>query len=1018
MTVDSGILKIRGEKSYCPYFSGCKRQDQVFVDKVNKEMISEEDLEKVDLMIIKSGNCKGQFKSAEHFSYLQKLSNSTNKQIIHFYGVAVHGKGEVDCVGGLAKVTIWKEVVARAMFMNAADVSEFVQNKFSGKTDPSYVIKSHQLSKTHLRYENNSVALKEDTDIEQPLSFIIPESFVAVAADESSLDPIWFIYVLETGCVVDRATADDYGLIVPNGVPYVKGHFMEKSIASTTKHATKSLRRPVKCQEDLDLKLFLQNNVILMEKMVRLAFYLFHIEAVELFDDDMDSNNEEKGSSKTGTRKRETQCPVKTCRVKRYDLPRHMRKVHNWPDSEAKHVKALYGLRKTYDSQVKRKNPELKNYHVPKACSVEGCRAVVINLPRHLSAVHKVDPKSEEFDILKARAVRMENSKSQKTKVHTGIQQQKSLTLILNQGLIESDSDDSSFVCYTESSSSPSSSSLSECESQKRQPENREEPYASGSFQPEPFIPPTPDIDQYEESTDCDYQESVISDDDLIAEIAVQSPKEEINEIMDSFYNFLVSADSANKDPSLHSSAERGATSFQTRLKTWKSSYMKEVKIKDMAKMENDRRTKITPDHIVKFEQSSIVKETIKFLGILEEKDLEVTQHRFSSVRDLLITEIFIDNGHRAGVLANMTMGEYDNIESKKGHHTITVFKHKEARAGPIRVIMNDKLFGWVKIYIEKVRPTVTDDISSSSKVFLTWNGAPFINSGGISNASTALWKKAGMEGRCGANKFRKAAVSAVRSENPESELIHKDLANLMGHKKSTADRYYHMEEKVQSSDRAAKELPSIMRKCNNSIMEKEGDEKVDQEDEGKESYQQSVANAKRKNFSDGELAVIEDILSSEIEMGSIILSTVLEKIAENSQLQGCSSRRVYDKVRQLCKRKKSAETLALPTDCESLQDRIERMTESRSDKTSHESDEDFLPTTSSSKVKDLFGAKELKLLKDGFKTIIAKRSVREEDVQAAINSNHAAKKLSEIMKVTTIKNRLKYEIRKARAQK
>eukprot|EP00794_Sanderia_malayensis_P013401 gene13401-14776_t len=93
-------------------------------------------------------------------------------------------------------------------------------------------------------------------------------------------------------------------------------------------------------------------------------------------------------------------------------------------------------------------------------------------------------------------------------------------------------------------------------------------------------------------------------------------------------------------------------------------------------------------------------------------------------------------------------------------------------------------------------------------------------------------------------------------------------------------------------------------------------------------------------------------------------------------------------------------------------------MTESRSDKTSHESDEDFLPTTSSSKVKDLFGAKELKLLKDGFKTIIAKRSVREEDVQAAINSNHAAKKLSEIMKVTTIKNRLKYEIRKARAQK
>ena len=42
-------------------------------------------------------------------------------------------------------------------------------------------------------------------------------------------------------------------------------------------------------------------------------------------------------------------------------------------------------------------------------------------------------------------------------------------------------------------------------------------------------------------------------------------------------------------------------------------------------------------------------------------------------------------------------------------------------------------------------------------------------------------------------------------------EQIHKDLANLMGHKKTTADRHYYLEEKIESSDRAAEALPLVM---------------------------------------------------------------------------------------------------------------------------------------------------------------------------------------------------------------
>ena len=45
------------------------------------------------------------------------------------------------------------------------------------------------------------------------------------------------------------------------------------------------------------------------------------------------------------------------------------------------------------------------------------------------------------------------------------------------------------------------------------------------------------------------------------------------------------------------------------------------------------------------------------------------------------------------------------------------------------------------------------------------------------------------------------------------------------------------------------------------------------------------------------------------------------------------------------------------------------------SEQASQESDEEFFPTASSSTVKDPFGPKELKLLMDGFRSIIKERA-------------------------------------------
>lgn len=73
--------------------------------------------------------------------------------------------------------------------------------------------------------------------------------------------------------------------------------------------------------------------------------------------------------------------------------------------------------------------------------------------------------------------------------------------------------------------------------------------------------------------------------------------------------------------------------------------------------------------HIRRFRQSSFVKaiekratdvyakHTIEYLKKMETQFNE----DFSNVRNLITIDILIDNGHRAGVILNMSMDEYDN---------------------------------------------------------------------------------------------------------------------------------------------------------------------------------------------------------------------------------------------------------------------------------------------------------------------------------------------------------------------
>ena len=68
LSVHSGILKTKGNKSYHSYLSNGKVHDQVFVNEVLKEILNSADsLEDVSTIIIERDNCSNQYKSAQHF---------------------------------------------------------------------------------------------------------------------------------------------------------------------------------------------------------------------------------------------------------------------------------------------------------------------------------------------------------------------------------------------------------------------------------------------------------------------------------------------------------------------------------------------------------------------------------------------------------------------------------------------------------------------------------------------------------------------------------------------------------------------------------------------------------------------------------------------------------------------------------------------------------------------------------------------------------------------------------------
>ena len=129
-----------GTKAYHPYLSDDLIQDNVYVNIVLDEMMC--DVQGNKPLLIESDNCSSQYKCTAHFVKCQEIADLRDTTIIRIYGIPGHGKGEVDHVGGIAKVQVRRAVAAGHSLKVTEDMVDFLEEKFKENSNPTYIVKN------------------------------------------------------------------------------------------------------------------------------------------------------------------------------------------------------------------------------------------------------------------------------------------------------------------------------------------------------------------------------------------------------------------------------------------------------------------------------------------------------------------------------------------------------------------------------------------------------------------------------------------------------------------------------------------------------------------------------------------------------------------------------------------------------------------------------------------------------------------------------------------------------------
>ena len=467
---------------------------------------------------------------------------------------------------------------------------------------------------------------------------------------------------------------------------------------------------------------------------------------------------------------------------------------------------------------------------------------------------------------------------------------------------------------------------------------------------------------------------------------------------------------------------------LQEKCKRWSTSYKGESTKRRWEKMEEDVSSLITAEKINQFENSQAARDAIILLGQLcGAHNIEITQARYTLVRDYLLAQIMIDNANQAGVVAYMTLQEFKRAKVHDDRF-VRVLQHKTVNThGPAQLVFTRLLNSHMQVFMKEMRsqlPGVQSD--EIQPIFLSWSGNN-MESSQMMKAIGSIFKKAGIDGPVHHTLYRKSAVSRCHDQHKD---ITSNLADLMAHREDTAQKYYRVFEKSKSSVKASQKLHGIMRshgqvkECSNSEMD--ATKLQDADNTGSNPLDPAASStAKRATWNTESLQAIRSVFEEEIAAKSLSIDIVREKIKAHPCLNKESPKRVYDRVRaewryQLPETNTKTAPVDLPEELDTVNDRVDRMFETKQevDKSSSCSSDVNPPTAVSSKSKSVFSECQVNTLLRLCKDMTRTAPISKPTIIARLGNDDDGEVLLKEVDIQQIGSRLKYERKQRREKK
>ena len=184
----------------------------------------------------------------------------------------------------------------------------------------------------------------------------------------------------------------------------------------------------------------------------------------------------------------------------------------------------------------------------------------------------------------------------------------------------------------------------------------------------------------------------------------------------------------------------------------------------------------------------------------------DLSMKQYCDARDYLIVSLTRAVGTRPGALENATLDMFrkalwDDAKRKK-----VMVAHKRDEDSPAPIPMSPDIEYAMNVFIDKLRPLVTEDTSARSKIFLKNDGAPF-HKGTIGRRVRAFVVKSGIrpDKKISATDFQKWIVTELKRKKRRGEKIDEQLLRcLMCHSDKTANEWYLRENLTEEAAKAS----------------------------------------------------------------------------------------------------------------------------------------------------------------------------------------------------------------------